>query len=201
MSSKQGETRTRILEATVRMLEAHGGRGVRMSDIARESGISRQAVYLHFTSRTDLLVAATRYLDERLDVDSRLAPSRAATSGTERLSLYIECWGNYIPEIYGVGKALLLARDSDEAAAAAWDDRMAAMRDGCRAAIDALHADGNLAPEWNRQKATDALWTMLLVPNWEALTIDCGWSTEQYVRWMKKLAERTFCVTSVAGME
>ena len=123
------------------MLEEHGGRGVRMGDIARESGISRQAVYLHFASRTELLVAATRYLDEKLDVDSRLAPSRAATSGIERLSLYIECWGNYIPEIYGVGKALLLARDTDDAAAAAWDDRMAAMRDGCRAAIDALHAD------------------------------------------------------------
>jgi AcrR family transcriptional regulator len=168
-----------------------------MGDIAKESGVSRQAVYLHFTSRTDLLVAATRYLDEKLDIDKRLAPSRAATSGTERLSLYIECWGNYIPEIYGVGKALILARDTDDAAAAAWDDRMAAMRDGCRAAIDALYADGNLAPGWNRNKATDALWTMLLVPNWEALTIDCGWSTKQYVRWMKTLAARTFCVANV----
>lgn len=198
MSSENSETRIRILETTVRMLEAHRGRGVRMGDIAKESGISRQAVYLHFTSRTDLLVAATRYLDEKLDVDKRLAPSRAATSGTERLSLYIECWGNYIPEIYGVGKALLLARDTDEAAAAAWDDRMAAMRDGCRAAIDALYADGNLAPGWNRQQATDALWTMLLVPNWEALTIDCGWSTKQYVRWMKTLAARTFCNTDIS---
>lgn len=192
VSSENMETRTRILEATVRMLEEHGGRGVRMSDIARESGISRQAVYLHFTSRTDLLVAATRFLDEKLDVDTRLAPSREATSGVERLSLYIECWGNYIPEIYGVGKALLLARDTDEAAAAAWDDRMAAMRDGCRAAIDALHADKNLARGWTRPTATDALWTMLLVPNWEALTIECGWSTKRYVRWMKTLAEQAF---------
>lgn len=192
VSSETTETRTRILDTTVRMLEKHGGRGVRIGDIAKESGISRQAVYLHFASRTELLVTATRYLDEILDVDSRLAPSRAATSGTERLRLYIECWGNYIPEIYGVGKALLLARDTDEAAAAAWDDRMAAMRDGCRAAIHALHADGNLAPRWTRPTATDALWTMLLVPNWEALTIECGWSTKQYIRRMWTVAERTF---------
>jgi AcrR family transcriptional regulator len=191
MSSENTETRTRILDATVSMLEQHGGRGVRMGDIARESGISRQAVYLHFTSRTDLLVAATRYLDKKLDVDKRLAPSRAASSGIERLALFIECWGNYIPDIYGVAKALLLAQDSDEAAAAAWSDRMAAMRDGCRAAIDALHADEKLAPGWKQAQATDALWTMLLVPNWEALTIDCGWSTKQYVRWMKTLAKQT----------
>ena len=174
------------------MLEKHGGRGVRMGDIARQTGISRQAVYLHFASRIELLVAATRYLDEKLDVDSRLAPSRAATVGIERLALYIECWGHYIPEIYGVGKALMMARDTDDAAAAAWDDRMAAMRAGCRDAIDALHADGSLATGMTPQKATDALWAMLLVPNWEALTIDCGWSTEQYVGFMKTLAERTF---------
>lgn len=192
MSSENIETRTRILQATVRMLEQHGGRGVRMADIARESGISRQAVYLHFASRTELLVAATRYLDEALNVDGRLASSRAATSGVERLALYIECWGNYIPDIYGVAKALLLAQDTDEAAKTAWQDRMVAMRDGCRAAIEALHSDGTLAPEWTPNRATDALWTMLLVPNWENLTGECGWSTQQYVRWMKTLAERTF---------
>ena len=192
MSSEIIETRTRILEAAVRMLEEHGGRGVRMGDIAQAAGISRQAVYLHFASRTELLVAATRYLDEILDVDARLAPSRAAASGIERLSLYIECWGHYIPEIYGVAKALLLAQDTDEAAAAAWRDRMLAMRDGCRAAIDALHSDGTLASEWTPKIATDALWTMLLVPNWENLTVECGWSTQQYVRWMKTVARQTF---------
>ncbi len=192
MSSKTIETRTRILEATVRMLEKHGGRGVRMGDIAKAAGISRQAVYLHFASRAELLVAATRYLDEILDVDARLAPSRAATSGVERLSLYIECWGHYIPDIYGVAKALLLAQDTDEAAAAAWRDRMLAMRDGCRAAIEALHSDGTLASVWTPKMATDALWTMLLVPNWENLTGECGWSTQEYVRWMQIVARKTF---------
>ena len=192
MSRKSEQTRNRILETTVKILEESGGSGVRMGDIAKATGISRQAVYLHFASRTDLLIAATRYLDEKLDVDRRLAPSRAATTGVERLRLYIDCWGNYIPEIYGVGKALMVASDADEAAAAAWQDRMLAMRDGCRAAIDALHADGTLAAGWTRPKATDALWTLLLVPTWENLTIECGWSTKQYVRFMSDLARQTF---------
>lgn len=192
MSSENIETRARILEATVRMLEQSGGRGVRMGDIAKESKISRQAVYLHFASRTELLIAATLYRGDLLDVEGRLAPSRAAATGVERLRLYIEFWGNFVPEIYGVAKALMMAQDTDEAAAEAWRDRMWAMRDGCRAAIDALQADGTLAPEWTRPKAIDALWTMLLVPNWEHLTIECGWSTTQYIRWMQTLARRTF---------
>ena len=120
MSSENIETRTRILEATVRVLEQSGGRGVRMGDIAKESKISRQAVYLHFASRTDLLIAATLYKGDLIDVEGRLAPSRAAGTGVERLGLYIEFWGNFVPEIYGVAKALMMAQETDEAAAAAW---------------------------------------------------------------------------------
>ncbi len=192
MSTDNLKTKTRILEATVHMLEERGGPGVRMADIARAAGISRQAVYLHFASRAELLAATTRYLDEILEVDRRLAPSREAKSGRERLALFIEFWGNYIPEIHNVAKALLQAQETDKAAADAWRDRMAALRDGCRAAIDALHADGTLAREWKPGRATDVLWTMLSVPNWENLTLECGWSTRQYVKRMRKLAERAF---------
>jgi len=172
------------------MLEEHRGRGVRMVDIAKRANLSRQAVYLHFASRAELLIATTQFLDHRLDLETRLAPSRAATSGMQRLSAYVACWGNYVPEIYGVAKALLLLKESDAAAAAAWNNRMAAMRDGCRAAVDALHADSALALEWTRGGATDALWTMLSVENWENLTVECGWSNQQYVDRMKVMAER-----------
>ncbi len=190
MSSKDSETRTRILEVTLQMLEERRGHGVRMADIAKRAGISRQAVYLHFASRAELLVATTKFLDERLDLVRRLEPSRVASSGAERLALYVEFWGNYVPEIYGVAKALLLLKETDEAAAAAWKDRMAAMRDGCRAAVDALHADGDLASEWTRDSAVEALWTILSVENWENLTVECGWSQHNYVDRMKTMAER-----------
>ncbi len=190
MSSTPSETRTRILEATIELLEEHRGRGVRMADIARQAELSRQAVYLHFASRAELLEATTKYLDQKLDLNQRLARSRAATSGVTRLTAYIDCWGNYIPEIYAVAKAFLLVQETDEAAALAWNERMSAMRDGCRAAVDALHAEGNLASEWTRDSATDVLWAMLSIANWESLTIDCGWSTQQYVRRMKTMAKR-----------
>ena len=192
MSSKNLDTRSRILEATARILKQQGGCGVRMGDIAKETGISRQAVYLHFPSRTDLLIETTKYTGDLLNVEERLAPSRAAATGLTRLRLYIEFWGNFLPEIYPVAKALMMAQDTDEAAAAAWQDRMVAMKDGCRAAIEALQADGQLADGWTRPKAIDALWTMLLVPNWENLTMECGWSRREYIRRMQLIAERTF---------
>lgn len=163
-----------------------------MQDIAAAAGVSRQAVYLHFGSRAELLVAATRYMDQVRGLDERLRRSRAATTGIERLDAYVEFWGNYIPEIYGVAKALLAARETDEAAAIAWNDRMAAMREGCVAVIEALERDGMLACEWSRNEATDLFSAMLSVRNWEQLTLDCGWSTSQYINAIQTLAKRTF---------
>lgn len=190
MSSKNIETRNRILESTWRLLEANPGNAVRMSDIAREAGISRQAVYLHFPKRADLLIATTRYLDEVKDVDARLAASRAATSGPARLDAFIEAWGNYIPEIYGVAKALLAMKDTDQEADMAWKDRMLAVRNGCEAAIKALTQDDLLTPDLTPEQATDVLWTMLSIRNWEQLTCECDWPQEQYLAVLKTSARK-----------
>ena len=195
MSNEISETRKKILDASVAMLKERGGKGVRMGDIAKAAGVSRQAVYLHFASRAELLVATTRHLDEMLDVDARLEPSRSAADGERRLALYIECWGQYIPEIYSVAKAIMLDKESDEAAAAAWDDRMLAMRDGCRAAIEMLHQDGRLSAEWSIDGAIDALWTLLMIPNWENLTQTCQLSNDDYIKQMQLIARRCFVAT------
>jgi len=190
MSSKNLDTRNRILESTWRLLEADPANAVRMSDIAREAGISRQAVYLHFPKRADLLIATTRYLDEVKDVDARLAASRSAATGLGRLDAFIEAWGNYIPEIYGVAKALIAMRNTDQEADMAWKDRMQAVRNGCEAAVKALAQDGLLTPELTPRHATDLLWTILSVRNWEQLTGECDWSQEQYIGLLKASARR-----------
>lgn len=190
MSSKNFETRNRILKASWKLLEANQGSGVRMTDIAKRAGITRQALYLHFSTRSELLVATTRYLDEVKGIDDRLIASRTAATGIERLEEFIEAWGNYIPEIYGIAQALLAMKDTDEAAARAWDDRMQAVRHGCDAAVRALSGDGNLSPDYSEDQATDILWTMLSVRNWEQLTVECGWSQEKFIETLKKLARR-----------
>lgn len=192
MSSNNPETRNRILRATLKLLESSQGKGVRMTDIAKQAGISRQALYLHFGKRSALLIATTHYLDEVKGVEKRLAPSRKAQSGIERLDAYIEAWGSYIPEIHGIAKALLAMKDTDEAAAQAWDERMQAMRQGCEAAINSLDGDNVLSPDHSPNQATDILWTMLSVRNWELLTIECGWPQEKYIDTLKSLARRIF---------
>ena len=188
------DTKERILVTAWRLLEVEdtpdASNAVRMSDIAKAAGISRQALYLHFPGRAELLIAVTRYIDEVKDVDARLEPSRTAATGVDRLDAFIEAWGNYIPEIYGVGRALLAMALNDTAAAAAWDDRMEAVRQGCEAAVRDLNRDGTLSEGQTPEQATDLLWTLLSVRNWEQLTQTCGWPQQRYIETVKEMAAK-----------
>ena len=190
MSSENPTTRERILKSAWELLEVGTGSAVRMSDIAKCAGISRQALYLHFPNRADLLVATTRYLDQVKKVDARLAASRGAATAEQRLAAFVEAWGNYIPEIYGVAKALMAMQETDEEARAAWADRMQAVRHGCRAAVDALREEGRLSEDLTGVAATDLLWALLSVRNWEQLRHGCGWPQERYIGMTLRNARR-----------
>ena len=89
MSSDNSKTRTRILQAALKLLEASQGQGVRMADIAKQAGVSRQAVYLHFSTRAELLIATTLYLDEVKGSDARLAASRSVWGQAVAVKLLI----------------------------------------------------------------------------------------------------------------
>ena len=188
MSSEHENTRTRILSAALKLLET--GQKTRMSDIARAAGVSRQALYLHFETRADLMIATTLHLDDLNDSDALLAESRAAATGVARLDAYIEAWGGYIPMVYRVAKPIMLMAETDEAAKVAWDGRMEAMRQGCAAAVEALARDGRLRSEFDVETATDILWAQLSVPTWEALTQTRGWSQTDYIARQKLIAKR-----------
>ncbi len=195
MSSKETDTRKRILKATWQLMEQRLGKTISMSDVAKAVGISRQAVYLHFDSRTKLMIATSNYVDEIKNLDERLNKFKVASTGIEQLEACVEVWGGYIPEIYGLAKALLATRDTDEAAAAAWNNNMHCLRDICRETIETLKREGILTSEWSQEEAIEMFWTMISIYNWEQLTIECGWSTTQYIERMKVLLKRTFVST------
>jgi AcrR family transcriptional regulator len=172
-------------------MEQRRGQGVRLEDVAREAAVSRQAVYLHFRSRTELLIATTHYLDEQLELPKRIQRACEAGNGVLAIEAYVAFWAAYIPEIYGLAKALLAARESDEAAAAAWADRMQALYEGCKSVVQSLASQSALDPAWTIESAADFFWAALSVRTWEDLTIERGWSQDQYrerLQWIVKRA-------------
>lgn len=199
MSSHKPDTRNRILKATWQLMEQHRGQDVHIRDIAKAVGISRQAVYLHFASRTQLMIATMDYVDEVKGLDKRLDRLKNVTSAIKLLEACIEVWGDYIPEIYGLAKAMMRTRDSDKAMAAAWNNSMGCLLGVCQKTIEALDREGILAQEWSSKEAVEMFYTMLSVNNWEQLIMECDWSKTQYIDWMKTVSKRTFVDDKTGG--
>jgi AcrR family transcriptional regulator len=183
--SETFDTRERILRATWRLLEERRGQSVRLEDVARAANVSRQAVYLHFGSRSTLFVETARYADESLKLMERIREACDAETGVVAIEAYVRFWASYAPDVYGLAKALLALRETDEAAAAAWQDRMAAFREGCLTILRQVDRDGapaiSLAAPWTVETAADLFYATLSIPTWESLTIERGWSREEYI--------------------
>src|SRR5580658_10786110 len=52
------ETRSRLIEAASRSFAERGYDGTRIAEIAREAGLSSGAIYAHYRSKAELLLAA-----------------------------------------------------------------------------------------------------------------------------------------------
>lgn len=64
-----GETRRRVIVATVELIERVGHRSVTIDAVARASGVSKSKIYRHWSSRTALVLEAfTSYVDESTEI-------------------------------------------------------------------------------------------------------------------------------------
>ena len=191
MSSGRIETQQAILEAALNLFTEQGAASVRMADIAKMAGITRQAVYLHFGSRRNLLVSVVQYVDEKEGLVELARPIWEAKTGVEALDLFASLQAEYTPRIYPVAQALMSNRHADEAIAAAWNNRMLDRHDACRGLVQRLQNDRTLNPVWDIDEAIDALWAMTSIQVWEQLVLDRGWSKERYEDHLRLILRRT----------
>lgn len=180
MSSKTKHRRTReeILDAAW-VLVSEKGAEVSISEIGKAAGISRQSVYLHFGTRGGMLMALVRRADDRFEIKERLFACFEITDPKERLQETIRVWIDFVIKIYPVAKDLVRLKETDQDAAAAWEDRMSDLRDWLTVLIHSLKSDSVLSGNWSIKEATEYLWASCSIQMWGLLTLDCQWSFER----------------------
>lgn len=183
------ETRRRILEATRSVIETESA-SAPVERVAEAAGVSRRAVYLHFASRTELLLALVAHVDETGELPERAARVWAAGSGVAALEEFVRLNARYNAEIAGVARALDESRRSDPAARAAWDDRMSGRRRACRRLVRWLERDGVLDEVWSVPSAADLVWALTNVPCWHDLVVARGWSNQRFERSVTRALRR-----------
>jgi AcrR family transcriptional regulator len=182
MSTKAERTRGVILDAAWKLIRERGSATVRMEDVAGGAGITRQALYLHFPSRTQLLLTLVDYLSDQAGAKELFGAIQQAPTPRAKLEAAVHASVQYAPRIHEVATALDVARHSDEAAAAAWSDRMKGRRRGIRKAV--IDLESELREGWTVTEAVDAIWTLISPRGYADLVIERGWAVAAYERFL-----------------
>lgn len=188
--SRGDETRVRILAAARNLLEHAEGAEVSMGAIAKAAGVSRQLLYLHFSSRGDLLLEVSRAVDAEVRTPQRQAQVDGAPDALSALRESVALQGVIKPKIHPVARAVDRVRSTDADAAQVWREREERRLDRCRSVVQRLADEGRLRPGWTVRSAAQLLWSVTSLRAWEELVLDAGWSTRAWVRHTTEVLER-----------
>jgi AcrR family transcriptional regulator len=173
-------TRDRILDAARQLLEKQGDAAPTMSAIARATGISRQALYLHFADRDELLQALVAHVDrEHLQAGVAAVQAAGDAAGQIRAWAHMQTWRN--PKIAAIARALDSTRHTDPSAAAAWRDRTGNRLRGALSIVQRLRDEGRLHPTWTTAEAAALLSELTSFHVWDDLVTDAQIPPGRYI--------------------
>lgn len=185
-SGGRPETRIQILEAARAVFEEFGYYDAGLGAVAKTAGVSRQAIYLHFESKADLLTALHLHI-YATDVLPALErhPTTDAASAWEALDAMIAVDADVVSKVWRIHEALQMARrqhpEVEETLRPREEDRYRGLIDLGRR----LKREGALPAHIPARMFADMLWGLTGVGTYRSLVLERGWSLEQYRRWVR----------------
>jgi AcrR family transcriptional regulator len=191
-------TRAAVLDAAWQLLSEGGAEQTTMGAVAQRAGVSRRALYLHFASRAELLLALHGHIDRALDLETSVQPIHDAPDAAAGLDAFVAHLARYHPRILAVDLALLRVADADPdvAAVVARGERL--WLETCRGISQRLADEGRLAAPWTVDTAADLLWSCMFPETLERLTVARAWPAERYEELLGVMLRRTL-VTEWSG--
>ena len=180
-----------ILRAGHELLVTNGYSATTMATIAEAAGVSVETVYKGFGNKPELvrqiLGTAVAGDDDPIALIDRPAMQAAlrARSGAQILAAFADASTDILTRIGPLLATLLVAGRAGEPelrdiAHTANEQRLADVR----RIIDAVAATGDLHPALDPARAADILWTIGSPEVHQQLTVDRGWSNDDYRSWL-----------------
>jgi TetR/AcrR family transcriptional regulator, transcriptional repressor for nem operon len=86
----QHESKTRLLDATLKVVRAKGYSATRIEDVCAEAGLTKGSFFHHFKSKEDLALSAIAYWDATTSALFAAAPYHHPVDPLSRVIAYIE---------------------------------------------------------------------------------------------------------------
>ena len=187
MSSKRAQTRTQILDAARVVFEEHGYQGAGLEAVAKRAGVSRQAIYLHFPSKPELLTALHLHI---FDTDVLPAverhPVTASMTALEVLDANVAVDVEVASTVWRIHEALSTARRQHPEVEATLRPRD---EERYREVVDIgrrLEKEGELPPGIDVGTFADMYWGLMNVGTYRNLVVERDWSLDAYEHWVRR---------------
>ncbi len=90
IAEERHESKTRFLQAAIRVIRVKGYTAARVEDVCEAAGLTKGSFFHHFDSKEELALAAADYWTESADALFATAPYHARTDPRERLLAYLD---------------------------------------------------------------------------------------------------------------
>lgn len=191
-NARSRRTVAALLRATRELIDGEGFEALTMAAVAERAGVSRRAIYLHFSTRTELMTALYRSLGDTEDLAASLQAVWDCPDAVTALGEWARHISRSHPRILATLRAVEHSRHTDPDAAALWHTTMTNWHRGSRRLIRWLADDGRLAPSWSVAAATDLLWSLMSLDLLDRLITDRRWSTRRFAEHYATLLRSTF---------
>jgi AcrR family transcriptional regulator len=168
------------------MFEELGYYGAGLGAVAKKAGVSRQAIYLHFPSKAELLTALHLHIFAT-DVVPILErhPITDETTGLDVLDATIAVDAEVASKVWQIHEALTMARRQHPEVEATLRPRENERYDDLLDLGRRLERDSALPPDMPIGMFADMLWGLLNIGTYKNLVIERSWSLDQYRHWVR----------------
>ncbi|MET9486626.1 TetR/AcrR family transcriptional regulator [Nocardia sp. NPDC006630] len=185
-----------LLAATRDIIENDGLPALTMAAVAERAGVTRRAVYLHFATRTDLVMALYRSFGESENLAESLQVVWDAPDAVSGLREWVAHLVRINLRVLAVLRALEQAQHTDPDAAALWRITQGNWLKSSRRVVERLAQEGVLAPHLSVDTATDLLWALMSLDLLDRLAHQRRWSNKRLTEQLTAMFIATFVAPS-----
>jgi AcrR family transcriptional regulator len=187
-------TRLQILDAAQRLFERDGYPATTVGAIAAEARVALKTVYVAFETKAGVLRALWNLQLRGGQEDVPMAQQELYVRVLEepdaerqlRLNAHNSREGKL--RIGSLAEVIRTAAPLDADIESLWERINTEYRANQRVIVERLKEKGALNPDLDIDRATDLLWTLNHPNTWQLLVVRCGWTPDQYERWIAETA-------------
>lgn len=185
------QTRQQITDAARTLFAQRGYAGATIEAIAQEANVAPETIYAVFGSKrkilSHLLDVSVRGDDQPVDILQRPEPQAVFHEKDQRhqLHMFAVSITGIMERVAPVFEIMRIAAKTEPEIADLVQQSLQRRWQNMEALVQHVAANGSLRNGLTAAQGADIVWTLTSAEVFRLLTVDRGWTTEQYIQWLE----------------